>query len=466
VTRLLLHILAGITLLAAAGCRPGDGDPPPVFVNGGAPTGDTFRSVVEAVFPSIVYIQTEARVSPGGLESLFPGLQPEGLFPTGGGSGVIFSADGLILTNNHVVQDAERVLVTTYDRRQFEAQVVARDPSTDVAVVRIDARDLPVARLSDSDQLAVGDWVLALGSPMGLQFTATAGIVSAVSRTLNIIQGEQQAGQERQAAPLENFIQTDAAINPGNSGGPLVNMHGEVVGINTAILAGRGGGFTGYGFAIPANLARRVADQLVRFGEVRRPYLGVRLREVTAASAEVYGLPRTEGVEIRFVEEGSPAAAAGIELGDVVVGIEGRRVGNVAQMQGVLAQLEPGGTASMRLIRYGEEIETAVRLGMVRSGVAPVEPLPRDQPAAEPRDPLGFSVGVTQGRVVVASVRLMSAAARAGVQPGQVIEQVNRRPVRSAEDVRRALEAARRDVVSLIVDDPQQGRVIINYRMQ
>jgi serine protease Do len=451
-------------LLVVAACEGRPAAQPPLLVQGGAPTGETFRSVVDAVLPSIVFIQSEARPAATGLEALIPELAPEGLFPVGAGSGVIFSADGLILTNNHVVQEAERVTVTLYDRRQFEAQVVARDPSTDLAVVRIEGRDFPAARLGDSDQLAVGDWVLALGSPMGLQFTVTAGIVSGIGRNLGIIQpGEQAPGTARQAAPLENFIQTDAAINQGNSGGPLVNMAGEVVGINTAILAGRGGGFTGYGFSIPANLARRVADQLVRFGEVRRPYLGVLLSDVTAAAAEVYGLDRPEGAEIRFVEEGSPAARAGIELGDVVVGIEGRAVTSVADLQSVLAQMDPASTATLRLIRYGQPREATVRLGVVTSGVVPAA---RRAQMAESRDPLGFNVGMAQGRIVVTSVRPLSAAARAGLRPGQVIEQVNRREVRSPDDVAAALGAPGRDVVSLIVVDPRLGRTIVNYRLR
>src|SRR5690606_1623145 len=357
----------------------------------------------------------------------------------GAGSGVIVSEDGYILTSDHVVQQADRVLVMLHDRRQFEARVVARDPSTDVAVVKIDANGLPVARLGDSDRLQLGDWVLALGSPLGLQFSVTAGVVSATGRAIGILNGEQQ-----RTAPLEHFIQTDAAINPGNSGGPLVNLAGEVVGINTAI-ASPTGFFAGYGFAVPINLARRAAAQLIEHGHVRRAYLGVLLNNVDAADAEVYGLDAAQGAEVVSLEPVSLAAKSGIQLGDVIVGIAGRPVAAVSDLQAELAALEPGSTVLVDVIRYGTPVRIPVELGLIRSGVKP-EPTPQ----LEGPTRVGFSLAADDGRLVVASVRSFSAAARAGIRPGQQIVEVNRRPVSTVEEFVAAVNEADRDVVSIV----------------
>jgi S1-C subfamily serine protease len=449
--------IAVVLLFAVVSACRGDAGTVP-FSTAAADPG-SFGDVVEAVMPAIVLIEAEARPREG-AHPLLPQLSPDELFPVGIGSGVIYADDGLILTNNHVVQDAERVTVTLYDRRQFEAEVVARDPSTDVAVVRIPGNGYPVARMADSDGLRLGDRVIALGSPLGLQFTVTAGIVSGTGRALGILQGS-SALREGEAAPLESFIQTDAAIGPGNSGGPLVDVNGAVVGINTAV-ARPDAGFASFGFAIPANLARRVAEQLVRYGEVRRPYLGVLLDGVTTADAEVYGLERAEGAEVKFVEPGSPAADAGVEVGDVIVAIDGTPTASVAELQSVLAQLDAAG-ATLRVIRYGETLELPVRPGLVRSGVRPAE---QRAATTEPDivDRLGFSARTANGGVIVTGVRPMSAAARAGVRPGQRIVRVNRNAVRAAGDVLDAVRAADRTVVSLLVDDAQIGRTIINYR--
>src|SRR5690606_14965002 len=216
----------------------------------------------------------------------------------GSGSGFIISRDGYVLTNNHVVESANRVTVTLTDNREFEAEVVGRDPNTDVAVLKIDAQDLPAVRLGDSDGLEVGDWVLALGYPMSLGETVTAGIVSAKGRSIGIMQKNDGA-----SAPLEHFIQTDAAINPGNSGGPLINLSGEVVGINSAIAAATGS-YSGYGFAVPIQLAKRVADDLIRYGAVHRPRLGVMIGDVTPADVEVFRLPGSSGAVVKSEPEG------------------------------------------------------------------------------------------------------------------------------------------------------------------
>jgi serine protease Do len=445
-------------LLAACEAERAPALPEPAAARAESPSADTFQSVVEAVLPALVYIEAEGRAPAGG--GWLPGVPRAGqseLMPIGAGSGFIYSPDGFILTNNHVVQQAERVTVTLYDRRQFEATVVARDPATDIAVVRIPGQGFPAAPIGDSDQLRLGDWVVALGSPLGLEFTVTAGIVSGTGRALGILR--QNRVDPAQAAPLEHFIQTDAAINQGNSGGPLVNLSGEVIGINTAI-ASPTGVFAGYGFAIPSNLARLVADQLVEFGEVRRPYLGVLLDDISGADAEVYGLSVPEGAEIKYVEPGGPADAAGIQLGDVIQAVEGVRVGTMGDLQAALARLQGGAQARIQFVRFGRPMETTVQLGMIRSGVVPEQRPNGNRPGA-----VGFTAAQVGGRVVVNGVQPFSAAARAGVRPGQTIVTANRMEVRGVADLERAIRVADGAIVSLVVDDPSIGRTIVNFRI-
>jgi serine protease Do len=446
--RLLTLVLPAFLFSSCTGAAEGPARPAEVAAR--APSAETFQEVVAAVLPAIAHIQVEAR---GRLLPMGQTVPQQGT-----GSGVLFRPDGYILTNDHVVQQAQRVTVTLFDRRQFEARVVARDPATDLAVVRIEGRNLPHAPLGNSDDIRLGDWVMALGSPLGLEFTVTSGIVSGTGRALNII-GRGPAAQELGAAPLEAFIQTDAAINPGNSGGPLVNLAGEVIGINTAI-ASPTGVFAGYGFAVPSNIAARVADQLIAHGEVRRPYLGVLLDNVDGVDAEVYGLRTPVGVALTHVEPDGPAGRAGLELGDVILSIAGRNVGTVSELQSILAQIEPG-RVPVRFVRYGNEMTRQVELGVVRSGIVPAAP-PEPATAAD----VGFAVADVRGQTRISAVRRNSPAARAGVAPGLIVVSVNRRPVAAAPDVERALAATRRDIVSLVVADDRGNRTIINFRAQ
>ena len=454
--------LTAAIVLALAGCSPDEPElqlPPRSEVAATAPSSATFRAAVDNVLPAVVFIQTEARSQMEGLAPLLQSFGIEQPPSVGYGSGFIFTEDGYILTADHVVTGAERVLVSLPDRRRFEARVVARDPSTDVAVVKIEGENLPAARLGISDSLALGDWVLAVGSPAGmLQFTVTAGIVSATGRSLGIIGQASQA--DGRTAPIENFIQTDAAVNPGNSGGPLVNLAGEVVGINTAIYdPSRTGTFAGYSFAVPIDLARRVAEDLIRYGEVRRPYLGVYLDDVSPADTRVYGLTEPEGVEVVHVQRGSPAARAGVRLGDVITGVNGRVVRSRSELQAALASLEPGSSARLRIFRYGEQLELPVEMGTIRTGVRP-------DPPAEERGParVGFAVSQSAQGVVVAAVRSYSAARQAGIRPGQLILAVNRKPVKTVDEFADEVRSAG-DVVSFIVRDPQLGDMIVNYEV-
>lgn len=424
------------------------------------PTGRTFRTAIDAVLPSVVFVQVE--ISPAGLFPLPPGggtPTPVEPVPIGAGSGVVIAADGRILTNAHMVSRADRVALTLYDGRQTEARVVALDPATDIAVLDAEADDLPAAPLGRSSDLAVGQWVLAVGSPLGLSFSATAGIVSATGRAIGVLA---RAAAGERTPPLEHFIQTDAAINPGNSGGPLIDVDGRVVGVTSAI-ASQSGAFSGVGFAIPIDLARRIAHDLMRHGEVRRPFIGALLAEVDDADVALYELPAAEGAEIVHLAEDGPAERAGVELGDVIVELDGDPVRSVGDFRAALIAREPDDEVTLSLIRYGRTIEVPVRLGVMRTGGRPEPPPPLEgERAAE----LGFAVGLADGRPAVAAVRPFSRAARAGVRPGQVIVSANRREVRSVDDLAAAIGDSKHDVLSLIVVDPEVGRTILNYRLK
>src|SRR6476660_677875 len=305
---------------------------------------EAFAAVAVHVKPSVVYIRSQRTEHPSqqrippGMERFFsPRFRQQPEIEQGSGSGFIISADGYILTNNHVVEGAETVIVRLLDRREFKAKVVGTDPNTDVAVLKIDARRLPPVALGNSDDSRVGEWVLAIGNPLGegLTFTVTSGIVSAKGRALTGLPGRGQGS-------IQDFIQTDAAINPGNSGGPLVSVRGQVVGVNSAI-ASETGFYSGYGFAIPINLARRVMDQLIKSGHVERAALGILVRDATANDAQYVGLPEIRGVLVQdFSGETKAAERAGIQTGDIIVSIDGQPVEYVAQLQQTIAFRKPG----------------------------------------------------------------------------------------------------------------------------
>jgi len=458
---------------SAAGATAQTGDPTPEALS------RAFRRAAERALPGVVYVQVEgvrsARVEvPDPFrgtpwEDLFQFGRPEPAPRQGSGSGFIFREDGYILTNNHVVANAERVSVVLQDRREFVAEIVGRDPNTDVAVLKIDAKGLPVVPLGRSDHVAVGDWVVALGYPLRLGATATAGIVSATGRQIGIIDRSDGA-----SAPLEHFIQTDAAINPGNSGGPLVDLEGRAIGMNTAI-ASPTGYYSGYGFAVPIDLVRRVADDLIEHGAVRRPKLGVGIATVDPADAEVYGLDRPVGAEVVRVEKGSAAEKAGVRLGDVIIGVDGRGVESPGDLMEHLARLEPGQEVTLEIIRYGERVRARVKLGEFESGVKASSSSSSGREDGVGR--LGFSASeitprlarqlrIDEGEgVVVTRVEAGSPAARAGIAPGMVIERFNGKAIKSIRD----LERAARDVepgraVSLVVRLQDGSNTIINYR--
>ncbi len=427
---------------------------------------DAFVTIARAVTPAVVRIRAEHQATGEEMRRIpgheFLDPQADGIPEIAGGTGFVVSPDGYILTNNHVVEGAERITVTLVDKRQFEARLIGRDPTTDVAVIKIDAKGLSAIPLGDSDQARVGEWVLAIGNPgfgegSTLDFTVTNGIVSAKGRPLNILAS--QMGRSPQASyAIEDFIQTDAVINPGNSGGPLVNLNGEVIGINSAI-ASETGYNEGYGFAIPSNLARTVMKDLVAYGHVRRPVLGVNIAEVTEEDAQAFKLPSIAGVLVEdFSGAASPAVKAGMQRGDVIVSIDGRPVDRVGELQRMVAQHQPGDVVNVGTIRYGERHN--LRVTLTEAELPPLADAPH-QPARMPG--LGLEVGAGDrggsrtGLVVVTHVAPFSAAFRK-LEPGDRITQIDRVAVASAEQAQAVLHAAHSgQVLSIFVQRPREG---------
>jgi serine protease Do len=384
------------------------------------------------------------------------------------GSGVIIDAKGVILTNNHVVSGAEEVVVKLADGREFVAKEVKTDPKSDVAVVKIEADDLTAAPIGDSDQMQIGDWVLAVGSPFGLDASVTAGIVSAKDRGPGI--------NDR-----EDFIQTDAAINPGNSGGPLVNLSGQVVGINTAISS-RGGGNDGVGFAIPVNMAKWVAEQLLASGKVERSYLGVGIQPVTSALAEQFGTKVGHGVLVNNVFPNSPGEKAGLKAGDVILKVGGKDVVSPQQLQGVVEQLPAGKKTEFVLLRDGKEVDLGVAVAAMPAdyGTTVVSDKEEGGKKEEKKDSasfedLGLEVGPLTNDVreqleypegvkgvVITRVEEGSPAQLAGLDAGVVVERVGKSNVTDVDGFRKAVEAAKKEGknVLLLVRTPQGGRFL------
>jgi serine protease Do len=357
--------------------------------------GQAFASVAEHVKPAVVFIKSERRERvtsrrlPPGFEDFFQAPRRPNI-EQGSGSGFIVSQDGYILTNNHVVQGADRVTVRLFDNREFSAKTIGTDPSTDVAVIKIQTTGLPTVRLGDADSTAIGNWVLAIGNPLGeaFTFTVTAGIVSAKGRLL--------AGLNQSRYAIQDFIQTDAAINPGNSGGPLVNVRGEVIGINSAI-ASETGLYAGYGFAIPINLARTVMTQLIATGHVERAVMGVSIKDATQEDAEAVGLSAIKGVVVRaYTPDDSPARRAGIQQGDVIVAVDGQPVQSVPQLQQRVGFKKPGDVIRVTLVRSkGQQQTLSVRLAAPPSSDADIargNDSPRRDEPAPAEGPLGISV--------------------------------------------------------------------------
>ena len=417
--------------------------------------GTSFAPVVKRVGPSVVKVYTVAKALPASMNGRqeFGLPLPPGFFGNpfegpqqrrlqmprqhGVGSGVIITKDGYILTNNHVVDGADEVKVSLVDGREFTAKVMGRDPKTDIAVIKVDAKDLPCLTMADSDKIEVGDIVLAVGNPFNVGQTVTMGMVSA-------------KGRGGMGLDYEDFIQTDAAINPGNSGGALVDTEGRLVGINTAILS-RTGGNQGIGFAIPSNLARDVMDNLVEHGKVTRGYLGVMIQDITPALAKEFKLKDSTGALVGDVVESGPAAKAGLKDGDVILQLDGKKVTDSRHLRLQVARTRPGASVPVTLLRDGKQKELTITIkelpgtdqlaqngesetseGDVLHGVAvgDLDGLARQQ----------FKVPAHVKGAVITDIQPDSAASEAGLKPGDVIVEINRHPVKDASEAVRLTE--------------------------
>ncbi|MGB7434792.1 MAG: DegQ family serine endoprotease [Candidatus Acidiferrum sp.] len=370
------------------------------------------------------------------------------------GSGVIVNSDGYILTNNHVVSGASDVEVYTPDQKQYKAKVIGTDPLTDVAVIKIEASGLPTLTLGDSSTLKVGDVVFAIGQPFGIGETATMGIVSATGRGLG-------GAIER----YEDFIQTDAAINPGNSGGALIDLRGDLIGINTAILSGGGeeGGNEGVGFAIPINMAHNVMDQIVEHGKVIRGFLGVTIQPVDPDMAKAFGLTHGGGALVGDVTPNSPAAKAGVQRGDIVLDLDGQPVNGSQDLSVRIAQMAPGTVGHLKFFRSGQQKDVDVTLGEFPETAS--NKAPENGPGATPAGLKGVQVenltpdiahqlnlSPSTSGVVVSEVDPSSAAAEAGLQRGDVIQEVNRKPVHNMDQYQQAMSGLTNQSILLLVN--------------
>ncbi len=456
-------------------------------------TSKAFASVARVVSPSVVFIQVESRTRDTGGTQIRPSPFGEQLpfgedffkrffgdeFPRvppqqdprserraiGQGSGFVFAANGgllsdktYILTNNHVVEDADKIEVRLQDGREFNAEIKGRDPQSDVAVIEIKTGGLKPLELGDSSSLEVGEWVVAIGNPFGLSHTLTVGVVSATGRTSLGIND------------YEDFIQTDAAINPGNSGGPLVNLDGKVVGINTAIFS-RSGGYMGVGFAIPINLAKSIANQLIDRGEVTRGFIGIIIQPLTPELAKSFGIDEAQGILIAQVNEGSPAAKSDLRAGDVIVEHRGERVQDIGRFRNRVSLTPPGTKEHLTIMRDGKRINVTLTIGkltedhVIASGPArsdeelglTVQTLTKD--LAEK-----FDTDVSDG-VMVTAVAASSIAALAGIEPGTVIVQVNRKPVKTARAFKKAVDASRKEkrILLLVRTGVGQRYVVLKW---
>jgi serine protease Do len=419
-----------------------------------APPAQGFTEIAKAVTPAVVNIT--ASKEERGEHPRRPGDRPEEFFgfrgpreprAQGVGSGVIISPEGYIVTNNHVVDGAREVIVTLPDKRELKGKVMGTDPKTDLAVIKVDGRDLPFISWGDSSSLQVGEYVLAVGNPFGLNSTVTSGIVSALGRGgMGITQ-------------YEDFIQTDAAINPGNSGGALVNTRGELVGINTAIIS-QSGGYQGVGFAVPSTMAKPVAESLAKSGKVVRGHLGIGIQELTPDLSKSFGLDSVKGALVSDVKEESPAAQAGLKQGDIIVKYQGTPVDGPRALQRAVTQTPIGTKVPITVVRDGREQTVHATIGEQpgTAQVAKADPGDAEHALAgvsvrslEPREAreLGMS-GKAQG-VLVVGVEPDSKAERAGLAEGDVITEINRRPVKSVQDFERVASDLKKDQNSLLL---------------
>ncbi|MDJ0685025.1 MAG: DegQ family serine endoprotease [Alphaproteobacteria bacterium] len=447
----------------------------------GAP--DSFADLAEELLPSVVNIRTATTVSgaggpneqfnlPPGFEEFFDRFRdnmPERQRrATSLGSGFIIDSEGYIVTNNHVIKDAEEIYVLLQDNTELAAELIGADDKTDLALLKVESDTaLPAVPWGKSDAARVGDWVVAIGNPLGFGGTVTAGIISARGRDIN-------------SGPYDNYIQTDASINKGNSGGPLFNMDGEVIGINTAIFSPNGGSI-GIGFAVPSNLASRVVGQLREFGSTRRGWLGVTIQQVTDEIADSLDLPEAAGALVSTVHQDSPARVAGVETGDVILTFDGRKVPNSRRLPRMVADTAVGQTVPVEVWRDGEIVRVEVTLGQLEKvDLASLRSAPRDRSGPATVDQLGLALAPLDGEarerfnlddevegVVIAGVDRGSDAEAKELAPGDVIVEVNQQKVATPDDVadrvQKAREEGRKSVLMLISQGGSLRFVVVKF---
>jgi serine protease Do len=436
---------------------------------------ESFTQLANMVGPAVVNIRTVKTVQGGGpvfrhfqrgpfgdqdqfrdfFEKFFGGEEPHRDFKQRSlGSGFIIDPEGFIVTNNHVIEDADEIRVILKDEKEYDAKVIGRDPNTDLALIQIQGgKDFPVMPLGDSDELKVGQWVVAIGSPFGLEQTVTAGIVSAKGRVIG-------------SGPYDDFIQTDASINPGNSGGPLLNMNGEVIGINTAIIASG----QGIGFAIPINMAKGIIEQLKKSGEVTRGWLGVGIQPLSKEMREYYGVEEGRGVLVSQVFPGDPADKAGIRAKDIIVAIDGEKISDARDLTGKVASLAVGSTASVTVLRDGKKKTFKVTIAKREEDrVASSERRGPKEDAAlgirvseiTPEISRRFNLEEEEG-IIVVNVAQGSKAEEAGLEPGDIIKEVNRQEIRGVKDFEAAISAVDEgDAVQMFVRRQNMGFLVV-----
>lgn len=400
-----------------------------------------FTEAAEATVNSVVHIITQSNPSPASSDDEFFELffgrssrRPQ----MGTGSGVIISSDGYIVTNNHVVKGADEVTVTLNNNKEYKAEVIGTDPATDLAVIKVEETGLSEIALGNSDEVKIGEWVLAVGNPFNLTSTVTAGIVSAKARSINIMQPD----VENNVFPIESFIQTDAAVNPGNSGGALVNAEGELVGINTAI-ASRTGSYSGYSFAVPVNIMKKVTADIIKYGIVQRAYIGVSIQEMNQDLADKLSIKNTEGVYVNGLSLGGAAEKAGIEVGDIIVKIDNVSVKSVPALQEQVGKFQPGDKISVGLYRQGAYKSFDVELKNI-DGTTAMLTKPKKtslaalgakltQPSESEKELLGISNGVKVESL--SSGKLKSF----GIEEGFIITKINKKSVKTPEQVKEEL---------------------------
>jgi serine protease Do len=411
-----------------------------------APGGpESFADLAERLSPAVVNIKVKKKAEPDPFEEFFGGPRGPGRSPwprrpvEAGGSGFVISPDGYVVTNNHVVEKSEGVTVKLRDGRELPAKIVGLDPKTDVALIKVEADNLPTAPLGDSEALRVGEWVMAIGNPLGLEHSVTVGILSAKGR--KGIGGEAIVGQ------YDDFLQTDASINPGNSGGPLIDMSGRVIGINTAIANPLGGG-QGIGFAIPIAMAKEILPQLREEGRVTRGWLGVSIQKITPELAKTFGLEEPRGALVNQVFDNTPAQRAKLQVGDVILEFNGKRIQDVDDLPRIVASTAPGSAVDVMVLRDGKSRKLSAVLDQMEDEPQVAQTLPGDSPSSrwgfevEPLTrELAARLGVNaESGVVVSGVEPDSPAASSGLRPGDVILEANRQKITSPAQLSKALE--------------------------